>query len=1114
MSDSSSRYRILSSLGKGGMGEVFLADDTQLGRKVAIKFLTEALEQDPTARERLHREARSAAALDHPYICQIHELADIDGRTGIVMEHVSGETLQARLRRSPLAAKEALQIAAEIAEALEEAHKHRVVHRDLKPSNVMLTEQGHVKVMDFGLAKRAPSTSGSGADAETVAPITELGVRVGTPGYMAPEQLLGGEADERSDIFAFGILLYELLAGVHPFTRSSQSGTISAIVQETPAPLAQYAKGAPEAAGTMLNRLLAKDHRERYQSFRDVRTDLDRLVQEASGHTPLAPQPEAVPAGARRTPYVARESERAELRRLMEGAIAGQGALVLLGGEPGVGKTRLAEEALAEARQRGCLALTGRCYEMEGTPPFIPWVEVVEHSARITPSAAFREVLGDAASEVAKLVPELRRTFHDIPQPIELPPAQQRRYLFNSFLEFVERGARITPHALLIDDLHWADESTLLLLQHFAQQLERIPLLIIGTYRDVDLDVQRPFAEMLEALTRQRLAHKLALGRLDERGVAEMLKVLSNLDPPPALVTAVYTETEGNPFFTEEVFHHLAEEGRILDEQGEWRTDLRVESLEVPEGVRLVIGRRLNRLSDEARRVLAGAAIVGRSFDVGLLEALGDAEGEALETALEEAESAKVILTMSSGRELRWEFAHGLIRQTLEHSVSLMRRQRTHLRVAEAMERVYGKNAERFASDIGQHLYQAGVAADPEKTVRYLTLAGDQALAKGAFDEALRQLSDALSIQEEHDPDDQRIVADLHDKKALALRGGGHWEEAVTEWHTALSGFHALRDHAAIARTTYVSWYTLGWNGRGAERHEVERGLAAVDVAGPERCRLLMLAGLSLSYSGKQGGEDLFAQALSMAKDLGDERLYADVMHDKSWHHYHLLQTHKGLETARQADDYYRSTDSLNDLADVRGCVQFMEVYRAEFRKMARDSPALLKLADRVGHVSVGCFVRLFQIGNSAVTTGDLGLAVTSLQEEVDLQRRLGFGFLAHTLLTLATVLAWRSEWPEAERYYREAATDEPQDMWTHMFTSPFLLARVQFGDPDAAAEIMSIEVAARQSRWPLGRVSTTSWASGSSCSTSSKGEPSSASGLPPRPCIRSSRKAWARALS
>ena len=368
MSETASRYRILSSLGKGGMGEVFLADDTQLGRKVAIKFLTDALEEDPTARERLHREARSAAALDHPYICQIHELADIDGRTGIVMEHVAGETLQARLRRSPLAAKGALQIAAEIAEALEEAHSRRFVHRDLKPSNVMLTEQGHVKVMDFGLAKRAPSSSGSGADAETVAPITESGVRVGTPGYMAPEQLLGGEADERSDIFAFGILLYELLAGVHPFTRSSASGTMSAIVRESPSPISQYAKDAPVSASVTIDRLLEKDPRERYQSFREVRTDLDRLVQEASVRTPPPLTPEAESAGARRTPFVGRESERADLQRLLDAAITGRGALVLLGGEPGVGKTRLAEEVLAEARQRGCLALTGRCYErMSGT---------------------------------------------------------------------------------------------------------------------------------------------------------------------------------------------------------------------------------------------------------------------------------------------------------------------------------------------------------------------------------------------------------------------------------------------------------------------------------------------------------------------------------------------------------------------------------------------------------------------------------------------------------------------------------------------------------------------------------------------------------------------------
>ena len=653
MSETTSRYRVLESLRRGGMGEVFLADDMQLGRKVAIKFLAEALEADETARERLHREARSAAALDHPYACKIHELADLDGRTGIVMEHVTGETLQARLRRAPLSPKEALEIAGEVAETLEAAHKRRVVHRDLKPSNVMLTDEGHVKVMDFGLAKQAPSSSASQVDAETVGAMTESGIRIGTPGYMSPEQLLGGQVDQRSDIFAFGILLYELLAGVHPFTRASQSGTMSAVLRETPAPVSQYAKDAPETARVTLDRLLAKEPQHRYQSFEDVRADLGQLLQDASGLTPVPQMAPATSTSADgRTPFVGRASERSEARRLLERAVSGHGGVLLLGGEPGVGKTRLAEEVLGDARQRGCLALTGRCYETEGTPPFIPWVEIVERSASIVPNAALREALGDAAPEVAKLVPELRRLFPDMPPPIELPPEQQRRYLFNSFLDFVKRGTRVTPQVLLLDDLHWADDSTLLLLQHVVQHTSEIPLLIVGTYRDVDLDVARPFAKMLEAFTRQRMAHKVALRRLPESGVGEMLLALSGQTPPAHLVTAIYAETEGNPFFVEEVFQHLSEEGRLFDAGGRWRDDLRVEELDVPEGIRLVIGRRVERLSPAARQVLTTAAVVGRSFDVGLLEALGDAEGDALLTAIEEAEAAKLILAVSSGREL------------------------------------------------------------------------------------------------------------------------------------------------------------------------------------------------------------------------------------------------------------------------------------------------------------------------------------------------------------------------------------------------------------------------------------------------------------------------------
>ena len=253
-----SRYRLLDRLGHGGMGEVFLAEDTQLGRKVAIKFVSEGAGADERALERLYREARSAAALDHPYICKIHEIAEVDGRTGIVMEHVTGETLQAMLARSPVTPHRALAIAGEVAEALDAAHKRHLVHRDLKPANVMLTEEGHVKVMDFGLARTVRFDAGSGDQAETVAPVTRPGMQVGTPGYMAPEQIAGSPPDTRSDLFAFGILLYELLAGVHPFKRLNPSGTLGAILRDAPPPIAQYQHALPEVAQATLDRLLAK----------------------------------------------------------------------------------------------------------------------------------------------------------------------------------------------------------------------------------------------------------------------------------------------------------------------------------------------------------------------------------------------------------------------------------------------------------------------------------------------------------------------------------------------------------------------------------------------------------------------------------------------------------------------------------------------------------------------------------------------------------------------------------------------------------------------------------------------------------------------------------------
>ncbi len=283
--DTLNHYEILKPIGKGGMGEVFLARDIILERRVAIKFLPDSVQQDVQARKRFLREARAAAALDHPFICQVYETGEVTSKAFIVMEYVAGETLKERLARGPLPLATTLQLACEIAEALEQAHEKGIVHRDLKPANIMVTQQGHAKIMDFGLAKQI---SGSGA-AETgggttaTEQLTGAGEVVGTLAYMSPEQVRGEPVGPRSDIFSFGLVLFEMLSGENPFQRPTQMDTMSAILRDAPPVLRMESSARQQALRGVLGKVLAKNPEERYQKIGDLRADLLKLQGEIRG---------------------------------------------------------------------------------------------------------------------------------------------------------------------------------------------------------------------------------------------------------------------------------------------------------------------------------------------------------------------------------------------------------------------------------------------------------------------------------------------------------------------------------------------------------------------------------------------------------------------------------------------------------------------------------------------------------------------------------------------------------------------------------------------------------------------------------------------------------------
>lgn len=275
-----SHYKLTRRIAHGGMGEVYLAHDTSLDRRVAIKFLSDELTTDELARKRLVREARAAARLDHPNICSVYEVAEHDGLTFIVMQHIEGETLAERIRRKLLEIKEVLDLAVQVADGLSEAHSHGIIHRDIKPHNIMLTARGQVKVLDFGLAKTVLEKHEAGEEASTLSMLTAPETTVGTVPYMSPEQVRGETLDARTDIFSFGVVIYEMISGRNPFQAESAGATMSSILTKDPAPLARYALELPDELQRIVRKAISKDKQGRYQGIKDLLIDLRELKQE------------------------------------------------------------------------------------------------------------------------------------------------------------------------------------------------------------------------------------------------------------------------------------------------------------------------------------------------------------------------------------------------------------------------------------------------------------------------------------------------------------------------------------------------------------------------------------------------------------------------------------------------------------------------------------------------------------------------------------------------------------------------------------------------------------------------------------------------------------------
>jgi class 3 adenylate cyclase/tetratricopeptide (TPR) repeat protein len=718
------------------------------------------------------------------------------------------------------------------------------------------------------------------------------------------------------------------------------------------------------------------------------------------------------------TPFVGREHPRALLRDRLDAAMDGSGSLVMIGGEPGIGKTRLCEVVAAEARQRGLGVYTGHCYETEGDLPYMPWVEMLEEAARAFDPAELLQILGEHAPTLAQIAPELRRLVPGIPPLVELPVGQQRWHLFNSVREFfgAVTGAR-RPLLLVLEDLHWADESTLQLLEQLVTWLVGLPMLVLGTYRDLEAEVSQRLSQSLAGFVRRPEARIISLPSHSATEVGDLLLALSGHPPPTEVVDAIFAESEGNALFVEEVFRHLSDSGRLLDERGAFRPDLRIDELDVPANLRLVIDWRLGRLSESTRRMLGLAAVVGRKFTHDVLQAVGGLESVELLDAIEAAEHAQVIVEESARGAAGYCFAHELFRQTLLAGVSTPRRQRYHLQVADALERLRDGAPELAAAEIAHHLLQSGVA-DPARTARHLALAGDLAQGAAAFEEALRAYEQALELPSIAVP----ARADLLLRLARSRESLGHWEEAIAAWSEALA---LLEDMAETKRAAELCWDMVAhlmWAYRFSDALEIaERGLRAAGE-GPERAPLLAIAALALVCSGRyQEAAAHMTDGARRAEVEGDPRALALVWECEASYHGLLMRLPETIDRARRAAGVLREQDRSWHLVTALAYLNTGLALRGEFAEAQRTFAELEPSAERVGHLAAAGVGRRNQFVVKVAVEADL--------DDLDAWTRMpltgartpdSLAWQAYARSLAGVVGFWRGDWDAARTHMQE----------------------------------------------------------------------------------------------
>jgi len=609
-----------------------------------------------------------------------------------------------------------------------------------------------------------------------------------------------------------------------------------------------------------------------------------RATTDATGRRRPDRLPFPVEAEGEGLPFVGRAAELAELDSARSAAVTAGPRLVLLAGEPGVGKTRLALEAARAAYAGGATVLVGHCDE-DLAAPYQPFAEAIGWAARRLAPGALAGALGGAGAELVRLVPDLAELLPGLPAPLGTDPETGRYRMFDAVGRFLATLAASSPVVLLLDDLHWATAPTLLLLRHLVARGEPMPLLVLGTYRDTEVDDGHPFAQVLGEPGRLRGATRLPVGGLDPAAVQGLVEAV--LGPDSELAPSIHGGTAGNALFVGEVVRHLREAGAG-------------EPLDVPEGVRDVVGRRLARLPAAAGALLATAAVIGPEFELAVLRGALDLDEDQAVAALDQAVRAGLVAEPGGG-DRRYRFTHALVRSAVYDGLGSARRAQLHRRVGEAMETALAARLDDHLPELARHFLRARLLGGAAKALDYARRAGERALSQLAHQEAATHFAQALDLLDDA-PAPAAARCDLLLALGEAQRRSGDPSHRRTLLEAAALASE-LGDPQRLATAALANTRSFWSATRRVDADRVaslEAALATVPPGDSDlRARLLAKLAVERVYGGDHAAvRRLSDEALAMARRLGDLPTLAQVLAPR----YNTIRGDPGTLGERLAD--------------------------------------------------------------------------------------------------------------------------------------------------------------------------------------------------------------------